>query len=258
MRQLHLCFSQQNSLGAGSRGGRLDAKDRAIAEHVGRRFVTSSETDQGQRLHEARVKQLTGMGKLLGRKIYGSPFEFDPMFKLFLDANHKPEIRGTDQAIWSRIRLIPFNVSIPKAEQDRKLGEKLGAELAGVFAWAVEGCMKWQKEGLGAPAAVALAGETYRGEMDAVEHFIAESCVRGPEFQEPFADLHQAYLIWCKDLGEVPLKQRAFAEVLETKGFAKGRTAESRYRKGLKLLTANSGFGAPGEPTVGCDGFAEG
>jgi putative DNA primase/helicase len=116
-------------------------KERAIADLLGKRFVTSSEAAEGEALHEARIKNLTGMGRLSGRRIYGSAFEFDPQFKLFIDANHKPHISGTEGAIWSRFKLIPFNVSIPKAEQDKHLLEKLAAEAPGILAWAVQGCL---------------------------------------------------------------------------------------------------------------------
>lgn len=100
-------------------------KERAFADLLGKRFVTSSAAGEGQAFHEARVKYLTGMGRLVGRRIYGSAFEFDRQFKLFIDANHKPAIRGSDDAIWNRLRLVPFNVAIPEAEQDKQLGTRL-------------------------------------------------------------------------------------------------------------------------------------
>jgi putative DNA primase/helicase len=123
------------------------------------------------------------MGRLVGRKIYGNPFEFDPSFKLFIDANHKPVIRGNDNAIWNRIRLVAFDVSTPKPEQDAELGEKLEAEASGILAWAVEGCLRWQQEGLGEPAAVSDARKQYREEMDVVADFIADCCTSDPKAQ---------------------------------------------------------------------------
>jgi putative DNA primase/helicase len=211
-------------------------KDRDLTDLVGKRFVTCSETDQGQKLHEARIKLMTGMGRLQGRRIYGSAFEFDPVFKIFMDANHKPQIRGTDEAIWSRVRMVPFNVSIPKEDRDKNLGRKLRAELSGVLAWAVEGCLRWQNEGLGEPTAVASVVEQYRQEMDLVADFLADSCIRGPEFREPFARLYDALRNWCESLGETPMSQKAFAANLTAKGFPDGRISSGRYRVGLKLL----------------------
>jgi len=134
----------------------------AIAELFGKRFITASESEQGEALREAMVKNLTGMGRLKGRHMYSSAFEFDPTFKLFIDANHLPQIRGSDPAIWDRIRRIPFNVSIPKEERDKKLIQKLRAELPGILTWAVEGCLGWQSQGLRTPTAVETAVEEYR------------------------------------------------------------------------------------------------
>jgi len=215
--------------------GRDAVTERAIAELCGKRFVTASEAEEGQKLREAKIKNLTGMGRLVGRKIYGNPFEFDPMFKLFIDANHKPVIRGNDNAIWNRIRLVPFNVSIPKPEQDPQLGEKLKGEASGILAWAVEGCLHWQREGLGEPVGVRTARENYREEMDVVADFIADCCTESPDGLEKFADLYAAYLHWCQGMKEAPITGTAFGTRLTAKGFTVVRKAITRYRQGLKL-----------------------
>src|SRR5207249_3939926 len=106
--------------------------------------------------------------------------EFRPTYKLFLGCNHKPIIRGNDLAIWRRIRLIPFTVTIPPEEQDKNLPDKLRAELTGILRWAVEGCLSWQKEGLGTPPDVIQATASYRAEMDLLADFIADECVLNP------------------------------------------------------------------------------
>ena len=216
--------------------GHDDARDRAVAELVGKRFVTSSEAQEGAKLNEAKVKHLTGMGRLQGRHIYGSPFQFDPQFKLFIDANHKPVIRGTDNAIWNRIHLIPFEVSIPKAEQDRNLGKKLRAELPGILAWAVKGCLAWQKEGLGAPTAVTAASTQYRSEMDVVAQFIADECVVELGASAPAGDLYRAYTSWARNRGEDPFSDTKFGSRLSELGYEGARANGSRVRRGLQLI----------------------
>jgi putative DNA primase/helicase len=220
------------------RNGSDTTTERAIAELCGKRFVTASEAEEGQKLREAKLKQLTGMGRLVGRKIYGSPFEFDPSFKLFIDANHKPVIRGNDKAIWNRIRLIPFDVSIPKADQDPKLGEKLRAEAPGILAWAVEGCLKWQHDGLCEPTAVTEARGQYRDEMDVVADFIADCCTLGPEGKEVAGELYAAYQRWSENLREAPISSTAFGSRLTAKGFEGDRSSGLRYRRGLTLRHA--------------------
>jgi putative DNA primase/helicase len=210
-------------------------KERATADLLGKRFVTSSEAAEGQALHEARIKHLTGMGRLVGRRMYGSSFEFDPQFKLYVDANHKPTIRGGDNAIWNRMRVIPFNISIPKAEQDKQLLAKLFDELPGILAWAVEGCLLWQREELGSPRAVTGAIERYRNDMDLVGDFIRDCCVENPEAIETSATLYAAFTNWCMTNYEKPLSTTAFGTDLTQKGYPSIRSSSARSRSGLAL-----------------------
>jgi len=211
-------------------------KERAFADLLGKRFVTSSEAAEGEALHEARIKYLTGMGRLSGRRIYGSSFEFDPQFKLFIDANHKPRISGNEEAIWNRFRMVPFTVSIPKAEQDKQLLAKLANEAPGILAWAVQGCLRWQNEGLGAPATVTQATEDYRNEMDPVADFIEDCCNANPEAFTLSKDLYEAFVKWCYLIHEKPTSYKSFGLALERKGYSKDRmSGGARGRNGLEL-----------------------
>jgi putative DNA primase/helicase len=210
-------------------------RERATADLCGKRFVTCSEVEEGRRLNESKVKQLTGMGRQTARRIYGNPFEFDPMYKLVVDANHKPVIRGTDEAIWCRIRVVPFNVAIPKAEQDPNLLAKLKAEAAGILAWAVRGCLAWQAHGLNLPDAVKHAGDQYLDESDLVQDFIDDCCQVEPTHRVTFKVLYQAFVDWCKDMGEQAISQTAFGHRLTAKGFPQTRSSSSRSRTGLRI-----------------------
>jgi putative DNA primase/helicase len=129
-------------------------------------YVSASEVQDGQRFSEGLVKQLTGGDRIKARFLFQEYFEFVPQFKLFLACNYKPIVRGTDLAIWERIKLVPFTVTIPPAERDTDPGTKLRAELEGMFAWAVRGCLAWQREGLGTPPEVTQATRAYQAEMD--------------------------------------------------------------------------------------------
>ena len=128
-----------------------------IAQLKGKRFVTSSETESGQELAVAKIKNLVGLATLQARYLYAEFFEFAPTFKVFMDCNHKPVIRGHDPAIWNRLKFIPFTVTIPDAEIDREMGAKLRAEAPGILAWAVRGCLEWQLRGLDEPQEVRQA-----------------------------------------------------------------------------------------------------
>jgi putative DNA primase/helicase len=202
-----------------------------LARLKGARFVSARETEEGKRLAEALIKELSGGDTLTARFLYSESFEYRPAFKLFLGANHKPVIRGTDYAIWRRIRLVPFAVTIPPEEQDQNLGAKLAAELPGILTWAVRGCLSWQKNGLGTPAAVTAATAAYRMESDVLSAFLAECCVTNPKGEVQAGPLYTAYKSWCEDNGEKWMTGQMFGRRLTDRGFDKyaDRTRHTFY-----------------------------
>ena len=182
----------------------IESSDRhptELADLAGVRFVASIEVSEGKRLAEALVKQLTGGDPVKARLMRQDFFQFDPAFKILLAANHKPVVKGTDFAIWRRIKLIPFTVTIPEAEQDKTLGDKLLAELPGILAWAVRGCLAWQRDGLGIPAEVIDATVAYRAESDELAPFLEECCNLGERLQAQAGPLFEAYKKWAEDGG---------------------------------------------------------
>lgn len=207
-----------------------------LARLQGARFVSAVEVEGGRRLAEALVKQLTGGDTITARFLYGEHFEFQPMFKLWLAVNHRPVVQGTDHAIWRRIRLLPFTVTIPPAEQDKRLAEKLQAELAGILRWAVEGCQAWQREGLEPPAAVQRATGDYRAEMDVIAAFIRDCCVLGDKQEVSTSALYAEYVGWCTQVGESPVSQKALAATLKERGCTPGRRGGGRLWVGIALL----------------------
>lgn len=210
-----------------------------IADLFGMRFVASIEVEDGQRLAEALVKSLTGGDKVRARRMRQDFWQFDPTHTAFLCTNHKPEIRGTDTAIWRRIRLIPFTETIPPAEQDKKLPLKLRAESSGVLAWAVEGCLEWQREGLDAPEEVRKATGAYRSEMDVIGAFLRDECEVGRNYSQSFQEVYDRYEDWCEEGGEKPETRRKFNARLKERGqFTDRRSGPggSYEWHGLKLL----------------------
>lgn len=214
---------------------RNDTIPNDVARLHGTRFVTAAEAECNRRLAEALVKQMTGGDKIAARFLHGEWFEFMPTFKLFLAVNHKPTVEGTDHAMWRRIRLIPFTVTIPESEQDKMLPEKLRAESMGILRWAVEGCLLWQQEGLEPPEVVAAATQDYRDEMDTAGGFIDECCVRDPQAETPPARLYDRYTQWCAGNGEKPMSKANLAARLAEKGFTRGRTKARRFWRGLAV-----------------------
>lgn len=187
-----------------------------IARLKGARLVTSVEPNEGVRINEGLLKQLTGDDIVTARKLYGDEFEFKPEFKLWMATNHKPIIRGTDTGIWRRIHLIPFTVQIPEERIDRKLKEKLLEELDGIFLWCIKGLRMYQSEGLKKPSAVEQAVDEYRNEMDTISKFLDECTVSAPLQSVRASELYNIYTKWCEQNGEYKMTNTKFsAEVLK-------------------------------------------
>src|SRR5215212_1901383 len=202
---------------------RSDGVPNDVARLKGARFVSASETEEGRRLAESRIKDLTGQDTITARFMKAEWFDFAPTHKLWLSTNHKPEIRGTDAAIWRRIRLVPWAVTIPPAEQDKKLPIALRHELAGILAWVVRGCLLWRREGLQAPDEVRKATGEYRAEMDVLAGFLVECCELDTGHWEYAKDLYECYKRWCDENGERPEPQRKFGGRLGERGFQRDR-----------------------------------
>jgi putative DNA primase/helicase len=208
-----------------------------LAALQGIRFTTAIETRQGQRLDEELVKQLTGGDKIRARFLHAEFFEFRPAAKIWLATNHKPKITGTDDGIWRRIRLVPFEVTIPEDERDHDLAAKLEAELPGILAWAVEGCLAWQQHGLKPPTAVASATDTYRQEEDLFGDFVEQCCVTGDGCYGYAKDLHAAFVEFTGDR----ISQKAFSGILRERGYDTTRVGHggSRAWLGIALSSEN-------------------
>ncbi|MGM0948359.1 MAG: phage/plasmid primase, P4 family [Bacillota bacterium] len=207
-----------------------------IARLDGARFVSAVESEEGQQLSESLVKQITGGEKMSARFLRQEYFEFTPEFKVFFTTNHKPIVKGSDEGIWRRIRLIPFTVTISKEKVDKKLPQKLAAEMPGILRWAVEGCLKWQKEGLKEPEVIRKATEGYREDMDILAPFLAEKCVIHQAAKIEAKELYKEYKDWCYENDDVELKNRAFYRQLEIRGFKKEKGAKNKtFIHGLTL-----------------------
>ncbi|MGO3307195.1 MAG: phage/plasmid primase, P4 family [Sphingobacterium sp.] len=204
-----------------------------IARLKGARLVTSSEPNEGFRLDEGLLKQLTGGDKVTARKLYGDEFEFNPQFKLWLATNHKPIVRGTDDGIWRRLILVPFNVQIPDHKVDKDLKYKLQREASGILNWAVDGCLKWQREGLKVPSIIENASKGYRNEMDVLEGFIAD-CLSVGSGTLPASIAYKAYKGWATDNNQYLMNSTKFGRELSMK-YPKKRINTGIVYEGLQV-----------------------
>jgi putative DNA primase/helicase len=203
------------------------------ADLFGRRLVATIEVEEGKRLALALMKLLTGGDEITARKCHQDFFKFAPTHKLFLVANHRPVIRGTDHGTWRRIKLVPFTVTIPEEEKDPDLLAKLQAEASGILAWCVAGCLAWQRDGFEEPEEVTQATTAYRAEQDEVAGFVAEVCFVHRDAKVQASVLYKRFVEWS---GDDEMTQRAFTQAMEDRGFvSEPGTGNRKFYKGIGL-----------------------
>ena len=212
-----------------------------IARLRGARLVTSAEPNEGLRLNEGLIKQLTGGDIVTARKLYGDEFEFKPEFKLWMAANHKPVIRGNDHGIWRRMHIVPFSVQIPKEKIDKTLTDKLLTELDGIFQWALAGLRLYQSEGLELPEMVSAATAEYRMEMDVVARFLEECTENSFAGMVRASDLYQTFALWAKNNNEYPMSNTKFGKEVITK-YERIKRKDGWYYCGIVLNGASAQY----------------
>ena len=204
----------------------------------GARLVTATETEDGRRWSEAKIKQLTGGDKIAARFMRQDFFEFAPQFKLLISGNHKPSLRSVDEAIRRRIHLIPFTVTIPPDQRDQQLTDKLKDEWPGILSWAIEGCLEWQRTGLAPPDIVRAATDDYLAEEDVFTRWL-EDCTESASVWafERKADLFASWKAWAERAGEFVGTQKRLTQTLEARGFEPGREPGTGQRglKGIRI-----------------------
>lgn len=222
-----------------ARDGNAGGPNNDVAELQGTRLVATIEVEDGKRMAEGLVKQITGGDRIKARFMRQDYFEFKPTHKIFLAANHKPAIKGQDFAIWRRIKVIPFTVQIAEADKDPHLPEKLQAEMPGILAWAVRGCLEWKRmKSLAEPAAVKEATAAYQAGEDVIGDFLGECCLLRPALRVTAAALYTAYVKWAEENSERSLSKKNFGARLQ-----EGRRIFSAVGIGEKKARGWEGIG---------------
>jgi putative DNA primase/helicase len=210
-----------------------------VARLAGMRMVLTSEVDAGKQFAEGLVKRITGGDMMVARFLYGREFTFRPQFKLWLVANHRPRADAEDGALWRRIRVLPFEVSIPKERRDPGIKQAMLTECGpAILAWAIEGCLAWQRDGLRDPAKVETATESYRESQDPLSEFFCTRCHFSPTGWTMAKDLNVAYHAWAEEAGVVQrfrVSPKRLAEALKTRGCQPERFADGRAWRGVLL-----------------------
>jgi putative DNA primase/helicase len=206
-----------------------------LVDLVGARFIPVSETEEGEALAEAKIKQMTGGDVLKARPLYGKYIQFSIIGKIFLATNSLPQINNTDHGIWRRIQAIPFNRTFTAEEQDKDLGSKLTKELPGILNWAIKGCLDWQKQGLNLPQTVLEQVSAYKTEMDSFAQFIRDECKLDPDIKYPASKLYETYRHYCQAIGRKPQSTTAFKKALDKlTGVYQSRTSGGMQWQGIQ------------------------
>lgn len=208
-----------------------DGANSDVARLKSSRYVSCEEPTEGVRLNEGLLKQLTGGSKITCRFLYGDEFEYTPEFKIWVATNHKPVIRGMDVGIWRRIKLIPFEVNIPPDKVDKSLKYKLRKEMPQILRWAVEGCMKWQRQGIQEPDCVSKAVKEYKSEMDLLSGFLEDVIIIDYDCTDkiPASELFAMYSRWAKKNNEYEMTSKKFFREISSKLPEKGRMSSGIY-----------------------------
>lgn len=210
-----------------------------LADLFGIRFLSVTELGPERVFNETLIKQMTGEDKIRARRMREDFWEFDATHHIWIAANHKPTIRGTDYAIWRRVLIIPFGETIPANERDPHLAKKLRAEMPGILNWAIEGCNQWRLTGLRPPEIVQLATDEYRTDMDVTGRFLAERTVSDKDLRTNSTTLYFAYCDWARSSGEEELTQKKFGQSLTEKGTIRQKSGGLYHYTGIGLKPDN-------------------
>ena len=202
-----------------------------LASLRGARLVTLSEVNDGEKVDEAAIKSFTGGDIITCRKLYHDFFSYTPQSKLVGFGNYKPHFRGTDNGIWRRIHLVPFDAAITDDTKDPSLPEKLRAELPGILAWAVRGCLEWQQTGLVPSQKMIDAVREYRQAEDIFQSWLNECCTLNECDRTSASILIDSFK---KYSGWRSMSDRKFSEMLKEKGFEK-KHSNGVYWLGISL-----------------------
>lgn len=206
-----------------------------LATLRGTRLVTATETEEGQRWAEAKLKLITGGERIAARFMRQDLFEYTPQFKPMISGNHRPSLRNVDEAMRRRMNLVPFSVTINPDKRDMKLADKLRREWGGILQWAVEGCLAWQRDGLQPPPAVTEATKDYLEDQDVLGIWLAEKTVDDKGARANPTELYRAYKGWAEARNEYVWSQKQFSQKLEERGYIGKKSHGSRYILGLRL-----------------------
>lgn len=199
------------------------------------RLGVTTETADGDQLDESFVKAVSGGEEIACRAPHAKrSIEYKPEYLMMLATNHVPIIRGTDDGIWRRIILVPFEVSF-KGREDRGLPQRLKSEHNGILNWLLDGYAAWNEHGLMPPESVLKATQSYKTDQDTLKEWMSDCCQVGRDFSCPSADLYNSYRLWATDNGIGALSKPRFTRQLKDRGIDKNQNGYKKPYIGIAL-----------------------
>jgi len=219
-----------------------DAHPTELADLFRARFVSTSEVKTDAKWDEERIKMLTGGDTVKARRMREDFWEFTPTHKIWISVNHRPSTADSTYGFWRRVKMIPFTVTIPKERQDPKLLEALKAEMPGILAWLVQGCLQWREKGLGSAEVVDKATAAYRNPQNDLEGFLSVCCAKHELLRVQAQDLYRRYVQWCAGQSVRPLGQTEFGRRMKVLGWETTKISVNYYiGLGLKSESESDG-----------------
>ncbi len=211
-----------------------------LAALIGARLVLCSETEDNTALAESLVKSLVSGDSMAVRQLYAAPVQFTPNFKLVMAGNHKPIVRGNDNGIWRRVRLVPFGITFSQDKRDPRLLDKLKAETPHILAWMMAGCIAWQRRGLAdTPTTIRQATEAYQVDQDLTGRWLEECTSSSAHSEVATGDLYANYKAWCLDGGLKPASTIVLGRRLSERGYRVRKSSSKRIWCGLTLTDSH-------------------
>lgn len=212
-----------------------------LAALQGARLVTISETEEGRRWAESKIKMMTGRDAIPCRHMGGEWFNYEAQFKMWINGNHKPGLRSINKGIKRRIKLLPFKATIADDKVNTNLGEELKTEAPGILAWMIEGCLEWKRDGLKQPKVVTDATDQYLASEDVFSQWLETCCLvgkyeTGEDRKDTIKNLFGSFKKYAQDMNEPEGTSRAFAQRLRDRGFEPAASIGDNKDKGFKGL----------------------
>lgn len=214
----------------------------SLASLKGARLISTSETDEGKALAEARIKKMTGDDMIRAQYKFGKEFSYKTTYKIWMATNPKPIIRGTDHGIWRRVFYVPFENIFTEEKKDKNMPEKLRKETAQILGWMIKGYQMYKEEGLTKPKCLEEALSDYKNQMNVINAYIKSECSDFPGFETPARQLYQDYKNWAKDNTEYCMSEGKFKEEMVKKGYKRVRKAAGWFYIGIRLNSDKKGI----------------